>query len=77
MKSSLPAGEIEQSTIIINTPKDEIGQSEEVLLNPFTQLEEKYDTVHQQQVHCGGRLKPRSFPACRQCQSCTWTLACN
>ena len=50
MKSSRPTGEIQQSTIIINTLKEEIERSQEVLLHRITKIEEKCDAVHEQQT---------------------------
>ena len=41
-----PTGQIDHSSIIINALKEEIGRSQDVLLNRITQLEEKCDAVH-------------------------------
>ena len=45
-----PSEAIDQSSIIINTLKEEIGRSQEVLLGRITQLEEKCNAVHEQQA---------------------------
>ena len=50
MTPDRPSGQIDQSSIIINALKEEIGRSQEVLLNRITQLEEKCDVVHEQQA---------------------------
>jgi hypothetical protein len=50
MTPDRPAGQSDQSSIIINTLKEEIGRSQEVLLNRITQLEEKCDVVREQQA---------------------------
>ena len=41
-------GQSDQSSIILNALKEEIGRSQEVLLNRITQLEEKCDVVREQ-----------------------------
>ena len=41
MSPDRPTGQINQSSIIIDALKEEIGRSQEVLLNRITQLEEK------------------------------------
>ena len=43
-------GHINQSSIIIDALKEEIGRSQEILLNRITRLEEKRDAVHEQQA---------------------------
>ena len=43
-------GLIDQPSIIIRALKGEIGRSQGVLLNRITQLEEKYNVVHEQQA---------------------------
>jgi hypothetical protein len=51
MPTDRPSEAIDQSSIIIiNTLKEEIGRSQEVLLGRITQLEEKCNAVHQQQA---------------------------
>ena len=50
MTPDRPTGQIDQSSIIIQTLKEEIGRSQEVLLNRITPLEEKCDAVHEQQA---------------------------
>jgi hypothetical protein len=45
-----PTGQINKSAIIIHALKEEIGRSQEVLLNRITQLEQKCDAVHEQQA---------------------------
>ena len=44
-----PSEEIDQSSIIIDALKEEIGRSQDVL-SRITQLEEKCDVVHEQQA---------------------------
>ena len=62
MKSSHPTGEIQQSTVIINTLKEEIGRSQEVLLHRITQLEEKCDAVHEQQAGLRWTIETQIVP---------------
>ena len=62
MKSSHPTGEIQQSTVIINTLKEEIGRSQEVLLHRITQLEEKCDAVHEQQAALRWTIETQIVP---------------
>ena len=50
MPTDRPSEAIDQSSIIINTLKEEIGRSQEVLLGRITQLEEKCNAVHEQQA---------------------------
>jgi hypothetical protein len=48
MTPDRPTGQIDQSSIIVQALKEEIGRSQEVLLNRITRLEEKCDAVHEQ-----------------------------
>ena len=57
-----PTGPIDQSSIIINTLKEEIGRSQEVLLGRITQLEEKCNAVHEQQVALQWTIETQIVP---------------
>ena len=50
MTQDRPSGQIDQSSILIDALKEEIGRSEEILLNRITQLAEKFNAVHEQQA---------------------------
>ena len=50
MPTDRPSEAIDQSSIIINTLKEEIGRSQEVFLGRITQLEEKCNAVHERQA---------------------------
>ena len=62
MASSHPTGKIQQSKIIINTLKEEIGRSQEVLLNRITKLKEKCDGVHEQQLALRWTIETQIVP---------------
>ena len=47
MPTVRPSEAIDQSSIIINTLKEEIGRSQKVLLGQITQLEEECHVVHE------------------------------
>ena len=62
MTADRPTGQIEQSSIIINAFKEEIGRSQEILLNRVGQLEEKCDAVHGQQAALRWTVKTQIVP---------------
>ena len=62
MTSDHPAGPIDQSSIIINALKEEIGRSQGVLLNRIMQLEEKCDAVHGQQAALQWTIETQIVP---------------
>ena len=55
-------GQINQSSIIIDALKEEIGRSQEILLNQITQLEEKCNTVHEQQAALRWTIETQIVP---------------
>ena len=55
-------GQIDQSSIIINALKEEIGRSQGVLLNRIMQLEEKCDAVHEQQAALRWTIETQIVP---------------
>ena len=58
-----PTGQIDQSSIIIiNALEEEIGRSQEVLLNRITQLETKCDAVHDQQATLQWTIETQIVP---------------
>ena len=57
-----PTGQIEQSSVIINTLKEEIGRSQEALLKRITQLKDKCDAVHEQQTALRWAIETQIVP---------------
>ena len=55
-------GQIDQSSIIINALKDEIGCFQEGHLNRITQFEEKCDAVHEQQAALRWTIETQIVP---------------
>ena len=55
-------GQVDQSSIIINALKEEIGRSQGVLLNRIMQLEEKCDAVHGQQAALQWTIETQIVP---------------
>ena len=55
-------GQINQSSIIIDALKEEIGRSQEILLNQITQLEEKCNAVHEQQAALRWTIETQIVP---------------
>ena len=53
---------IDQSSIIINTLKEEIRRSQEVPLGWITQLEEKCNAVHEQQAALHWTIETQIVP---------------
>jgi hypothetical protein len=62
MTPDRPTGPLNQSSIIIDTLKEEIGRSQEILLNRITQLEEKCDAVHEQQAALRWAIETQVVP---------------
>ena len=57
-----PSEAIDESSIISNTLKEEIGRSQEVLLGRITQLEEKCNAVHEQQAALRWTIETQIVP---------------
>ena len=55
-------GQIDQSSVIINALKEEIGRSQGVLLNQITRLEQKCDAVHEQQAALQWTIETQIVP---------------
>ena len=62
MTPDRPTGQINQSSIIIDALKEEIGRSQEILLNRITQLEEKCNAVHEQQAALRWTIETQIVP---------------
>jgi hypothetical protein len=62
MTSDRPTAQNNQSSLIINALKEEIGRSQDVLLNCITQLEEKCDAVHGQQATLRWTIETQMIP---------------
>ena len=62
MTPDRPTGQIDQSSIIIHALEEEIGRSQEVLLNRITQLEEKCGAVHDQQTALQWTIETQIVP---------------
>ena len=62
MPTDRPSEAIDQSSIIINTLKEEIVRSQEVLLGRITQLEEKCNAVHEQQAALRWTIETQIVP---------------
>ena len=62
MTPDRPAGQIDQSSIIIHALKEEIGRSQEVLLNRIAQLEQKCNAVHEQQAALRWTIETQIVP---------------
>ena len=52
----------DRSTFIVDTIKDEIMRSQEILLNRMVQLSEKYDSIHEQQRTLNWTLETQLAP---------------
>ena len=61
MTPDRPTGQINQSSII-DVLKEEIGRSQEILLNRITQLEEKCNAVHEQQAALRWTIETQIVP---------------
>ena len=62
MSPDHPSGQIDQSSIITNTLKEETGRSQQVLPNRIPQLEEKCDVVHEQQAALRWTIETQIVP---------------
>jgi hypothetical protein len=62
MTPDRPTGQINQSSIIIDALKEEIGRSQEILLNRITHLEGKSDAIYEQEAALRWTIKTQIVP---------------
>ena len=62
MTPDSPTGQIDQPSIIIDALKEEIGRSQEILLNRIMQLEEKCNAVDEQQAALQWKIGTQIVP---------------
>ena len=62
MTSDRPTGQNDHYSIIISALKEEIGRSQEVLLNRIMPLDEKCDAVHEQQAALQWTIETQIVP---------------